>query len=336
MRQQYLRSASISAKSHARNSDHTAEIVQAAKSSVPGKATLLEPKNGILVLTGYGLRVAVGRGQLAVSDGIGSDRRAGVFTRATCGIRRLVILGHSGTISFEAFRWLQDVSSAVVQIDANGNVVIAAGAMSLDDPRLRRAQARAFGTPVGIAIARDLLREKLAGQAQVLVRFSHATNARETLEPVAHQLERAKSVDQLRLLEAQAAVAYWDAWDGVEIQFAKRDLAKVPEHWRTFGTRKSPVSGTARRAANPINALLNYLYAILEAEARIAALTLGLDPGMGVLHVDQRNRDSLACDVMEAVRPQVDAVVLDLLASRTFSAKDFFETRQGDSGYCHR
>jgi hypothetical protein len=44
---------------------------------------------------------------------------------------------------------------------------------------------------------------------------------------------------------------------------------------------------------NPANALLNYLYAILEAEARIAILSMGLDPGMGVLHADLKARDSL-------------------------------------------
>ncbi|MBF6599471.1 MAG: CRISPR-associated endonuclease Cas1 [Dehalococcoidia bacterium] len=33
------------------------------------------------------------------------------------------------------------------------------------------------------------------------------------------------------------------------------------------------------------NALLNYCYAILGAECRLALLTMRLDPGMGVLHV---------------------------------------------------
>jgi hypothetical protein len=47
------------------------------------------------------------------------------------------------------------------------------------------------------------------------------------------------------------------------------------------------------------------------------------------MHADQRSRDSLACDLMEPVRPVVDAWVLDLLASRTFRRSDFFETREG-------
>jgi hypothetical protein len=104
----------------------------------------------------------------------------------------------------------------------------------------------------------------------------------------------------------------------------------VPEHWLTFGRRHSLISNpTPRRAINPANAILNYLYAILEAEARIAALRMGLDPGLGVLHADQRARDSLPCDLMEAVRPKVDAFVLELLASRTFRKTDLFETREG-------
>lgn len=48
-----------------------------------------------------------------------------------------------------------------------------------------------------------------------------------------------------------------------------------------------------------------YLYPILESEARIACLTLGLDPGLGIWHADYRSRDSFALDLMEAVRPDV-------------------------------
>lgn len=39
--------------------------------------------------------------------------------------------------------------------------------------------------------------------------------------------------------------------------------------------------------------------------------------------------DSLALDLMEAVRPRVDANLLGLLRSHRFAARDFFETRQG-------
>jgi hypothetical protein len=75
--------------------------------------------------------------------------------------------------------------------------------------------------------------------------------------------------------------------------------------------------------------LLNYLYAILEAQTRIALVTIGLDPALGFLHADLPNRDSLALDVMEVVRPQVDTWLVQLLQSRSFSARDFAEVREG-------
>jgi hypothetical protein len=103
--------------------------------------------------------------------------------------------------------------------------------------------------------------------------------------------------------ERHGARICWDAWAAVPLHFARRDLKKVPRHWCAFGSRQSALSGSPRNAATPANALLNYLYAILEAETRIALLTVRLDPRLGLLHTDQPSRDSLACDVMEPVRP---------------------------------
>jgi hypothetical protein len=83
-------------------------------------------------------------------------------------------------------------------------------------------------------------------------------------------------------------------------------------------------------AANPPNAILNYLYAVLESEARLAAASLGLDPGLGVLHVDARARDSLACDLMESARPQVDAFLVDWITRQPLKREWFFEERNGN------
>ena len=79
-----------------------------------------------------------------------------------------------------------------------------------------------------------------------------------------------------------------------------------------------------------MNALLNYLYAILEAEARIAWLTLGLDPGVGVLYANLRVHHSLHLDLMEPMHPRINEFVLILLEQRVFYAKDFFEAVQGN------
>jgi CRISPR-associated endonuclease Cas1 len=123
-------------------------------------------------------------------------------------------------------------------------------------------------------------------------------------------LAEVTTIDEIRSVELRAAKIYWKAWRAVTIKFPDKDLARIPEHWQIFGSRASVLSGSLQLAVNPVNAILNYLYALLEAECRLAIAVLGLDPEMGVLHMDTINRDSLACDLMEAIRPDVDDYVI--------------------------
>ncbi len=53
----------------------------------------------------------------------------------------------------------------------------------------------------------------------------------------------------------------------------------------------------------------------------IACHAIGLDPQLGFFHADTPGRDSLAADVMEAIWPDVDQWVLDLIGSHTFARK---------------
>lgn len=292
-------------------------------------AEVVIPRSGVLVLTGYGIRVAVKRGHLMVSDGRGRERREGRFPRTTRDLKRLVIIGHTGTVSFDALRWLHDIGCAFVQIDSDGQIMTSSGPAGLNDARLRRAQALAAGNDTGLAISRDLLTAKLDGQANLLDRVEGAASAASAVRGLRDGLATTTTLDGLRFGESQAARIYWDAWALQPVNFARKAVARVPEHWKTVGTRHSPLTRSPRAAVNPANAILNYLYAIAEAECRIALLAVGLDPGMGIVHADQRNRDSFACDVMEAVRPAVDTFALELLRTRPFGAADFFETRQG-------
>lgn len=296
--------------------------------STPTFATLA-PRQGVLVLTGYGLRVAVERGHLLVEDGIGADRRQGRFPRAVPGFERLVVLGHAGTVTLEALRWLHDLGIPFVQIGADGDVIVAAGRASLNDGRLRRAQALAPWNGVGLRLTRELIRQKLKAQRANLARLAASEAIATTLAAALDTLDDVDTLAALRLLEAQGAAAYWEAWHDARLAFARREQAKVPAHWLAGTPRRSPHTGTPRTAAHPLNALLNYLYAVLEAEARLACLTMGLDPALGLLHADLRARDSLALDLMEPVRPVVDALVLDLVRGQVFSRDDFFENRQG-------
>jgi CRISPR-associated endonuclease Cas1 len=248
----------------------------------------------------------------------------------TSGLKRLIVLGHAGTISFDALRWLNDVGAAFIAIDNDADLISAAGPFGLDDARLRRAQAMALSNGVGLAIARDLIDRKLKGQMEVLGWFQNAAAMILAIKLARLNLKRAASIEDLRAAEGEAARNYWQAWHELPVRFKGRESERVPEHWLSFGTRSSPLSRPSpRRAANPANALLNYVYAIVEAETRIDSIAVGLDPAIGIMHSDLRARDSLACDLMEAIRPQADEFVLELIRNREFAKNDFFETREG-------
>jgi CRISPR-associated endonuclease Cas1 len=233
-------------------------------------------------------------------------------------------------ISLAALRWLADQDAAFVMLERDGHVLATTGPVRSSDARLRRAQALANQSGAALRIARELISRKLAGQEQVVRDKLLDSTTAQMIAQFRTEVDRAETMDAVCSLEAQGASAYWSVWRGLPINFPKNDLRRVPEHWRTFDTRKSPLSGSQRLAANPVNAILNYLYALLESEARLAAAALGLDPGLGFIHLDTPARDSLACDLMEPVRPQIDAYVLDWITREPLKREWFFEQRDGN------
>jgi CRISPR-associated protein Cas1 len=283
-----------------------------------------------VTLFGYGIQVRVDRGHLLLKDGIGADHRYARLPRIGHGLRRLVCIGSDGIVSLAALRWLADQDAAFTILERNGKVLVVTGPVRPSDAKLRRAQALAHHSGAALRIARELISRKLAGQEQVARNKLLDTRTANTIVRFRAELPTADSITTIRLIESQAARAYWSAWSTLPINFPRNDLRRVPGHWRCFGARVSPLTGSPRLAANPPNSILNYLYALVQSEARLAAAALGLDPGLGVLHVDTTARDSLACDLMEPVRPQVDAYLLDWITRQPLTRGWFFEERDGN------
>ncbi len=287
-------------------------------------------KSGVLVLNGYGIRVQVNAGHLLLHDGIADERRTIRLPRVGHGLRRLVMIGSDGFVTLEALRWLADQKAAFVMLERDGSVLATTGPVRPSDARLRRAQALAHYSGAALLIARELIDKKLAGQERVARYKLLATQTADTISSYRAELSKADSPEAIRQVESQAAGAYWCAWRTLPINFPRKDEPRIPDHWRAFGARVSPLTGSPRLAVNPPNAMLNYLYVLLESESRLAAAALGLDPGMGFLHVDTPARDSLACDLMEVVRPQVDAFLLDWITRETLKREWFLEQRDGN------
>jgi len=64
------------------------------------------------------------------------------------------------------------------------------------------------------------------------------------------QLDSAHTLDDIRKIEAFAAMAYWGAWQSVQAAFPRHQLSRVPAHWQTFASRHSTLTGSPRLATD--------------------------------------------------------------------------------------
>jgi CRISPR-associated endonuclease Cas1 len=289
---------------------------------------------GVCVADGFGVRVVVEHGALEVHDGVGTHRRSRRYDRATHGLRRLVILNAAGIVSLDALRWCANLGVGVVVFGRDGSAQLASTPRMTDDARLRRTQALAPFEPYGIDVARWLMSRKIQGQGKLLLRRFGDSGTAETIGDLALASEGVETIDELRQLEASAAALYFGAWSGraeCAPRFAPKDFRRIPPHWSRYEGRRSVLASAAsnRKAERPVNALLNYVYSLVEAEAILACQAVGLDPGLGIVHSDAKGRQSLALDIMEPVRPEVDGFVLDMVERRTFRKAEFTETSDG-------
>lgn len=188
---------------------------------------------------------------------------------------------------------------------------------------LRRAQYRAADDPeMSVPFARGVVAAKAANQRAVVrraLRDHRATisataeaalvEAEARLSESARRAMLADDVAFLRGIEGDAASTYFAVFD---------HLVRVDDDGFRFAGR------SRRPALDRLNALLNFLYAILGHDCRSALESVGLDPQVGLLHADRPGRASLALDLIEEFRPVIaDRLALSLINRRQLKATDF-------------
>ena len=106
----------------------------------------------------------------------------------------------------------------------------------------------------------------------------------------------------------------------------------IPESWLRIGQRSSPFQMTGNHnAAHPVNAMLNYAYAVLEGQIRIKAISDGYDPTLGIMHHGRDKSSKFVFDLMEPERPKVDRKILEFVENNVFDPADF---TIGSKGVC--
>jgi CRISPR-associated protein Cas1 len=192
-------------------------------------------------------------------------------------------------------------------------------------------EAKRNGQALGIAISS--IREKIENAIATLEGVIPPSPARE-LAVLKHRRDGKELVDKppkslaaLLGVEGRTAQAYFSAWQSIPIQWKGLTRRAIPEDWHRVGQRQSlngtRTKGRNRHASHPVNAMLNYAYAILESQVRMQIVADGLDPTIGYLHTSTSERQALVLDLMEPRRPLVDRKVLEFVRAHTFHPADF-------------
>jgi len=246
-----------------------------------------------LVLVGHGVRLRVHQGTLLVQNGFTHYPQKREELRLFPGDSRLpsriIALDSDGSISLDVIKWLSQQHIPLVLLSWQGEVVSVVGDGAVYDPSLREAQLAARRSAVGLKISTGLIQDKIANSRDTLeilpsspVVGAAADKLRGTLEELHDRPP--ESMDELRFVEARAAYAYFAAWQMLPLRWKGTGRKPIPPEWWHIVARASMVSGRNRHASHPVNAMLNYAYAVLESQVRIATVSQGLDPQVGYLH----------------------------------------------------
>lgn len=189
---------------------------------------------------------------------------------------------------------------------------------------LRRAQYRvADDTEFTRDLAATQIGAKIANSRGVLLRGAREARTagdREALEEAAkklantlRQVGRQESLDSLRGKEGEAARIYFGVFN---------HLIRVNGFEFNGRNRRPP--------RDAVNALLSFVYALLNSQMVGALEGVGLDPAAGFLHRERPGRPSLALDMIEPLRaPLADRFALSLINRKQVQPKGFTNTASG-------
>ncbi|MDD2725264.1 MAG: CRISPR-associated endonuclease Cas1 [Methylovulum sp.] len=209
----------------------------------------------------------------------------------------------------------QHVSLMVLNARLPARTATLAGHHSGDHQRRLAQYQCSLDQAFCVQIATRLIAMKIGRQRTVLQNaLQKRPELRRVLTKAIKQLETASTtltasahhdLTVLNGIEGAAARAYFQAYT------------------QLFCPRLNFTGRNRRPPLDPVNAILSLSYTLLHHEAVNALKIYGLDPSLGFYHQTYYGRDSLACDVIEPLRPYLDKWIWRLFAGQTLTDGHF-------------
>lgn len=310
---------------------------QTAEAAKPKRRTR-ERRPTPLVLCGHGVSMRIENSALVIRDGFThypQEQPKYRFFLADLELpTRIILLDGSGTLSFDVLSWLAEQGVALARVKWTGEVATVASGTgyAADLKKVEWQQATRSNQVERLAFAADLIRRKIVSTIPTLELHIPPSKSRNTaIEKANAGIERLSGATVTDLgsifaIEGECAAAYFRSWHGLPLRWKGVQRHPVPQEWHTYDGRSSRANGLKsknRNASHPVNALLNYAYAVKMAAMQIQAIADGYDPTIGIVHNSQRGSPAWVLDQIELERSAVDAAILQLIRDQTFAAADF-------------
>jgi CRISPR-associated protein Cas1 len=278
-----------------------------------------------LLLSGYGINMRVDGGRLHIKDGHDKDKpdpREYIFKPKFIDLDNIVLYGHSGNITLDAIKWLTKQNVQITVLNWDGRLLTTIMPPESKQSITRMAQYRAFENGQRLGIAKKIIDAKIKNSIAVLTwlgqRYEEVADSKEQImrdiQVNWSQLSKAATIKQVMGIEGIVAKIYWDT-------ISKVIDCRLEFDGRVYGKTFRPMG-----AVDPVNALFNYGYSILESHCWKALNSNGLDPYVGFLHQMASGNAALVYDLQEPFRWLVDVAVIIGLEKKMFDKKDFIRT----------
>lgn len=271
----------------------------------------------LLLLNGHGTNMHLDNAKLHIRDGRYSptiEPERYIFSPKKIDVDHIVFYSKSGSLTLESIRWLIKHNIQISILDWNGKLLTTMLPPESVQVATKFSQYSAYNdSRLRTQISKQLITSKFA-RTQVMLDWlkSRYPQIGTDFSSEEKMLMKARTIDEIRIVEGRVASFYW------------QQLVKIIPKKHEFESRR--FQHRPWGAADTVNVMLNYGYAVLEAEIMRAINTAGMDVHVGFMHEKRIGKNSLAYDLQELFRFLIDMAVINLLEKNAMIKKDFIRT----------
>ena len=191
---------------------------------------------------------------------------------------------------------------------------------------IRKRQLNLDSNKMGTILVKEFLIQKMKNQADFLTelstnrRDSRKIDIKEDVEKIKNLIEKVKLISDTTSINSIRGTLQGYEGTASRVYFSRlSDL--MPEKYKFNGRSKNP-------AKDEFNCMLNYGYGIMYSNVERACILAGLDPYIGIMHIDNYNRQAFVFDLIEMYRIYIDKIVFKLLSTKKIK-QEYFDKVEG-------